>query len=399
MSSEPPRLLIAMIEAGGGHKAPAMAVRDALRERYGDALEIDVLDFMLEVGDASLDRRHKASWRWMLEHPRITRSLQRWLDERIPVALSRAVQGAALHGHSKRAAAFVRGRRYDAALCTHFMPLQALAMANASGRITLPLFGFGSDPFDGHALWAEPRVDTLFVASERAAAKFAANGVPRSRLDVTGYPLRRMFREAPPDRPDARAAFGLDRERFTVVQSAGSEGIDGALEAQVRAVLATDLPLQLVVVCGRNEGLRERLVHLADARLATEGDEAGPRLVPLGFIDRMPMLLAAADLVLAKAGAASTLEPLALGRPVFHTSYVAGNEWANVAFCLERGIGAWLPTPEAVVEALRHAVSDPEAHRALEARVAALELPDGAARMADRLASVLGVAPVAESHR
>ncbi len=115
--------------------------------------------------------------------------------------------------------------------------------------------------------------------------------------------------------------------------------------------------------------------------------------MPLGFVTEMPTLLAAADVVLAKAGAASTLEPLALGTPVFHTSFVAGNEWANVEFCVDRGVGAWVPTGDAMLERLRPLVEDAAALRDLRARVDALDLADGATAIAEIVASDLLEAP------
>ena len=55
-----------MIEAGGGHKTPALAVVEALEELFPDKYQIKVLDFMKDLGCTGLDDAHKKimeSWK------------------------------------------------------------------------------------------------------------------------------------------------------------------------------------------------------------------------------------------------------------------------------------------------------------------------------------------------
>lgn len=404
--SDRPRLLIAMIEAGGGHRAPALALQAALERRYPGRFDIDVLDIMRHTGDERLDDRHKASWRWMLAHPRITFALQTLIDRWLPVALTRWGQRRLLSAFSRHLAEFVRRGRYDLLLGVHFMPLQAAAMARRRGQLEATLIGFDTDPFDGHALWAVPEVDEMMVASEEAKALLAAKGVSEERLRVLGYPLGLPFvdaaaaraESAPPEAPTgvgsnpaeaARRRLGLDPAALTVLHTPGGEGIGGDVEGTVAAVLEADLDLQYVVIAGRNEGLRKRLHRLAEARAADSGRPPVTRLRVEGFTSAMADWIAAADLVLGKAGAASTFEALALGRPIFHTSYVAPNEKRNLDYCQAHGIGGYVPTPRAVVELLAPLTRDATPLRRWQAAVAALGFEPGTLAIADHVATLL----------
>src|SRR5699024_2977939 len=129
----------------------------------------------------------------------------------------------------------------------------------------------------------------------------------------------------------------------------------------------------------------ERLRQLAQCSSATT-------LIPQGFIDNMQEWIIAADLVLGKAGAASTFEPLALGRPIFHTSFVAPNEKRNLEFCLQNGIGAYVFKPEALVEVLRSLIGDRERLNALSRKIRALKLDSGTLDIAAHLARRLPAA-------
>jgi 1,2-diacylglycerol 3-beta-galactosyltransferase len=380
-----PHILIAMIEAGGGHRAPAMALQAALQRSWPDRFDIDVLDIMHHLGEDALDRRHKRSWKWMLAHPRVTFVLQNLIDRVIPVSWTQAVQAWMLQGFSRRLAAFVRAQGYDLVVGVHFMPLLAAAMARRRGELDATLVGIDTDPFDGHALWAVRGVDEIVVASDEARALLRAKGVPAERLPIFGYPLSLAFVDEVPTLAAARRGLGLDADRLTVLHTPGGEGIGGNVEGIAGAVLEADLDLQYVVVTGRNEQLRARLQHLADAHAAAGGRT---RLQVVGFATNMPEWIAASDLVIGKAGAASTFEALALGRPIFHTSYVAPNEKRNLDYCMQHGIGGYVPRPRDVVALLAPLCEDRAPLRAWQERVAALGFRPGTLAIAAHLADL-----------
>ena len=112
----------------------------------------------------------------------------------------------------------------------------------------------------------------------------------------------------------------------------GAAGV-GHLASQVRALAMDRQPWQLVVVCGRNEKLRRRLHEL----------EAQTPMLILGFVDYMPELMRACDLVVTKAGPGAIAEALATGVPLVITGFLPGQESPNVDFVVESGIGAFAP--------------------------------------------------------
>jgi 1,2-diacylglycerol 3-beta-galactosyltransferase len=89
----------------------------------------------------------------------------------------------------------------------------------------------------------------------------------------------------------------------------------------------------VIVVCGRNEKLRRGLARL---RFAT------PTLV-LGFVENMPEVMRACDLVVTKAGPGAIVEALATSIPLIITGYLPGQESPNVDFVVEAGVGIYAP--------------------------------------------------------
>ena len=153
------------------------------------------------------------------------------------------------------------------------------------------------------------------------------------RVKLLGLPVDLRFRPpAPGEKQALRRRFGLDQHRFTILVMGGAAGV-GHLASQVRALAMDRQPWQLVVVCGRNEKLRRRLNEL----------EAQTPMLILGFVDYMPELMRACDLVVTKAGPGAIAEALATGVPLVITGFLPGQESPNVDFVVESGIGAFAP--------------------------------------------------------
>lgn len=369
-----------MITVGNGHKAPAEAIRAGLERLYPNCFKIDVLDFTAEVGDVTLDRQVKDSWNLLLEYPHIAYWGQIFIDTVIPVQVTRFVQGRVLRKHARNAADYIKKNNYNLIVATHYFTIQAIARAKRKYGITTPLIGLNTDPFDANAMWAEPSVDEMLVASQIAKERLIQKQVPPEKISIFGYPLGLQFLEQQPKRDQARKELGLDSSMLTILQSAGGEGIGGQLEHFVRAVLHADLPVQYIIACGRNNKLLQHLTHLVNKHSNTQA-----KIIPKGFITNMQTWLAASDLVLGKAGASTTLEALAMNRPIFHTSYAAYNEKTNIDWCIEQGVGRYLPKPEQLLEILREYLEQPAALQALQKKVETLHPLAGTLEIAEHL--------------
>ena len=103
-------------------------------------------------------------------------------------------------------------------------------------------------------------------------------------------------------RAEAREFFGLDPDRPTLVVTGGSQGARRLNESVSAAAEALDAAgVQVLHVVGPNG-------------TATPRPTTAPYVVE-PFVDRMDYALAAADLMICRAGASSVTEAAAVGRP------------------------------------------------------------------------------------
>src|SRR5512133_2304909 len=118
------RIVFAMIEAGGGHKAPARAVMEALGELCPGRYEMRMMDFIKDIGSVKVDASHKKSWKAMLEYPTLTHILFQLENTLAPV--SRALMYRTMVAPAvPDAIRFVRSYRPDAVFSSHFFATMA----------------------------------------------------------------------------------------------------------------------------------------------------------------------------------------------------------------------------------------------------------------------------------
>jgi len=158
-----------------------------------------------------------------------------------------------------------------------------------------------------------------------------SRGIPADRVHNLGLPIRDGF--SPSKDPAAdKSALGLDPARRTLLVMSGGEG-GGRLRSIVRQVAGTvrALNLQVVAICGRNEGMRERMLALAP--------RFGPDAKVLGFVDNVADYMRAADALLSKAGPGTIAEAAACGLPIIICDYISGQEAGNLGFVESRAAG------------------------------------------------------------
>jgi processive 1,2-diacylglycerol beta-glucosyltransferase len=220
----------------------------------------------------------------------------------------------------------------DLCVATHFLPAEIIAWLIAKKKLRARNAIVVTD-YDVHAMWLCRTVDRYYLAIEEAAEYLANIGVPRAKLHVTGIPIDPLF-AVPLSRAEARKSLGLDVEATNLLVSAGGYGI-GPVEKLVKKLLDLQRPWQIVAIAGKAEKTRKRLEALA--KVAGKIPSGAPRLCAVGFTTEMDKYMAAADLMVGKAGGLSTSEALARALPIALIEPIPGQEERNADHLLEAG--------------------------------------------------------------
>jgi processive 1,2-diacylglycerol beta-glucosyltransferase len=103
----------------------------------------------------------------------------------------------------------------------------------------------------------------------------------------------------------------------------------------VNGLLDLQKPWQIVAIAGKAEKARKRLEEIS--RHAGKLASGALRLVPIGFTTEMDKYMAAADLLVGKAGGLTTSEALARVLPMALIEPIPGQEERNADHLLEAG--------------------------------------------------------------
>jgi len=205
------------------------------------------------------------------------------------------------------------------------------------------------------------------VATQEAREALLALSVPEDRIVCPGIPVDERFGRVSRSPQEIRRELALDPNRPTVLVVGGAEGA-GRLERLVPPLAGACPQSQLIVVCGHNRRAREQLEEL---RLHA------PAAV-LDFVDNMPELMHAADVVLTKGGPQTIAECLASGRPIVVFESLPGQEEGNAEYVARHGAGVDGRSHAQALEAVRRLLGNPKEREAMAARARALARPDAA---------------------
>jgi processive 1,2-diacylglycerol beta-glucosyltransferase len=322
-----PRVLLLSATSGAGHVRAAQALEKAFSAR-GDCLveHIDALQYVSKLFQRIYDKAYISMVRRAPELMGVLydRTDQPWHHPRRRLALDRLNTGPMIR--------LLKRIQPDLCVATHFLPAEIIAWLIAKGKLRARNAIVVTD-YDVHAMWLCRTVDRYYLALDEAKEYLARIGVSREKLLVTGIPIDPLF-ATPVGRSDARKQLGLDASTSMILISAGGYGI-GPLEQLVKDLLALERPWQIVAIAGKSEKTRKRLEEIA--REAGKLQSGSPRLCAVGFTTEMDKYMAAADLMVGKAGGLTTSEALARALPMALIEPIPGQEERNADHLLEAG--------------------------------------------------------------
>ncbi|MDR2381021.1 MAG: UDP-N-acetylglucosamine--N-acetylmuramyl-(pentapeptide) pyrophosphoryl-undecaprenol N-acetylglucosamine transferase [Bifidobacteriaceae bacterium] len=247
-----------------------------------------------------------------------------------------------------------------------------------------------------HEANARPGLANRWGAKHAAAVGVAFAGTPLPHARLVGMPLRRelahLNRAAAA--PAARQHFGLELGRPTLLVAGGSLGalrLNRAIVGVAGELL--DAGAQVLHLAGRGKGDEVRAAVEQAAR--PDGrSSGGGRYVVLDYLEQMELALAAADLAVQRAGAASVAELACAALPAVLVPLGIGNgeqrlnaaplvDAAAAVLVPDDALAAWAPGK--LVELL----TSPERLAAMSSAASSVAIRDGAERLVDMIEEVV----------
>lgn len=367
MQPNTPKILIISSDTGGGHRSAAQSLAEGFEKFWhGDSPVVRTIK--------AVEESHQITDRLVNVYNWVLRNRQHWMKY-LYWAVNRFRPETREFFH-KRCIGFLKTNFEK--WCPHVVvsvhPLtqhifgRVLRELNLSSQI--PLVTIVTDPCYGFWKgWACDDVSLYLVANEEARQQLLDYGVSSDKIKVSGLPLHPKFREVDESAAqNARKAFGLDPNKFTVFVNAGWIG-GGNIPKIFRELAAGELDVQAIFLAGKNEGLRLEAEEIAR--------HAKFPVKVIGYSDEIEKLMHSANVMISKLGGLTTFEALACRLPIIAdtTTPPMPQEAGTVKLLAKRGAGILLNKTTDIVPLIQSLVGNSRRYDELKAATAGFATP------------------------
>jgi processive 1,2-diacylglycerol beta-glucosyltransferase len=372
------RIDIYTIDIGGGHIAPAQAIKKQFDILGHKDLEVRVVNLGTALPTTFLRLVYKTYWDLALRYPPLINAFYQGADNPFVMKIVDKLMGIA---YLPKFVAYLEREKPDLVVSTYFTFTHYLETLKQVGQCDAITVMLNPEPFDSHYIWFSKAFDWSMVFSRKSFDEVVAKGFPESKLRLFPFPIKPgVARRAEP--PEAlRSRLGLARRPFTVLLFFGAEGV-GPVKRYLKALIERGLALQAVVVCGRNAQLK------ADLEALAAGPTGALHIEVRGYVTNLSEYMSAADVVVGKSGPNQVLETLLQERPIIISSFLA-NERETTDWVIGNRVGWLTRTPSHLAERLAGLMKEPQVLEEYRRNIRGLKLRSGAPDICDFLYGLL----------
>ncbi len=329
------RILILYTSVGLGHKYIAENIAYHLEQDGHDVLLHDILKvqegFLVDVGTwlhSFINRRLPFVWRWLYFSTLVNLI---GLPLRVPLA----------KGNSNNLYEIVKQFEPELILSTQTTASAATASLIRQQKFSGKFIIAFSD-YHFHKFWQYDEADYYLVNIEEQKQELIKLGVKPELISVCGITLKPL---TVTDTDQIKAELNIPQEKQVIIFGSGSLGIgfgEALLKDFLQKLVSHNSNVTVVVMCGKNESLKQRLQQ-----------ENLPSVVALGFYQNPSALYQMARVLVTKPGGLTIAEALQAGIKILITHTLPGQEEPNYDYLLSHDLITPIPVPlnaESLVE-------------------------------------------------
>jgi processive 1,2-diacylglycerol beta-glucosyltransferase len=333
------KVLILTAGFGEGHNAAARNLRDAL-EIVSEEVKVEVLD-LFESSYGKFNTLARKTYLGMVQYaPSVWGGIYSLLDN------SKMVEN--------RLGSFTRLKNALSDILHETQPDVVVSTYPVYAHVIKDLYrNYAERPFrfltvvtDSitiNSAWFRAPSDLYCVPNEATADVMHKAGVPRSQLEVSGFPVSHLFTEKPT--LPLHTPAGDEMRKILYIISTGKKKAGKVIDRLL------EIPkTELTITCGRDAELKDTLIE----RTRKQKD----RVHILGWTNQMPQLMLSHHMVISKAGGATVQEAIAARCPMIVNQVIPGQEEGNARLIADYKLGAVAErnreVPELVAEAFKH---------------------------------------------
>lgn len=341
------KIVYLTVDFGSGHNSAVQAIQESIDRYYPGKYDHKTIDVVALIGkrldsfiEGALKKAHvyaPFSWKTLFElsdksevvshfdkkgYPVIKNYLKPVLDERPDIIIS----------------------------CYPFLAYSISKYLDDNHK-EIPLVMVVTDSGDVHSSWINSNVDHYLAQNNETAFYLSIAGVEKEKINVLGFPLRQNFYKKY-SKTKLRSDYEIPKNNKLIFYFNGAWGL-GKVVDKLKEMDAMLVNISIIVNCGTNEKLIKKI----------NKKRFKNQIIPIGYIDNVPEMIFAADLVISKAGGASIMEIITLKTPLVVTEVLPGQEEPNARFIESMGFGYVEKSPKRLAETVKYILENNELKR------------------------------------
>lgn len=369
------RILIFYITAGTGHQVAANNIREALLRIQSD-LEVRVVDSLAYTNPLlakfimktylGMIKNTPDIWDYLYDNPKVKEH-------------TAAIRSAIQRNNSLKLESLLDEFKPDAVVCTQAFSCGVINDCKRARGLKLPLVGVITD-FAAHCYWGYEHTDLYMASTTGVKATLNTLGVPSRRIRITGIPVHPVFAESViEDEVCKKHGFRADTAKVLIM--GGSQGI-GPVRETIKQLDKIPQPLEIIVVAGRNEHLREQLEE--------RRRKINHPFHVFGFVDNVHELMEVSDVLISKPGGVTVSEALTKRLPIVICRPIPGQETKNTEYLLEQKVAVKAEDPRDVPQLIEQLLSSPATLERMARNIERLRRPYASFDIAREVLDLIG---------
>jgi len=310
----PKKIIFLYIHPGTGHESAARALQEAVKliepRVYSEAIDslryaYPVISKVISTTYSGMIKRTPQLWDYLYDNPDIVNATSTLRNVMSKLKFKKIEQ-------------LLEAYHPNAVVCTQAAPCVLISAYKEQTGWPKPLIAVVTD-YRAHAYWYAPYVDIYIVGAITTKIDLLQMGVPEEKIKVLGIPIDPRF-AITLDKISAKQRLKLNPWLPTIMIMGGSQGL-GPLDQVIKQLGNIRLPIQIIVICGKNNKLRRKL--------KSRFSRFGHTLRIMGFTKHIDKIMDASDLIITKPGGMTSSEALAKSLPMIIINPIPGQEEKN----------------------------------------------------------------------
>lgn len=325
------KIVFTYVEAGLGHIIPIETIADAFEKKYGNEVEV-IRSFIfrdskrknvVKMGNVCLESAKQCannkcySFFEGISYHFSSKFILRLLDFHFRKGVKEFMQD-------------MQELAPDMMISSYYLPSHLAKKSNELGLTSAVIATYSPDPYI-YPAW-DRKCDLFLVNNGLAYESSIKKGFDKEIVKQIPFVLKSKVVETITNVSQQQAREKLNLEnKFTLLLSSGAYG-KKSTEKLIKKITKLNLDMNVVVVCGKNEKMLQRL------QTFNKNFAGKTNLYVIGFTEKLDEYMKASNLLVGKGGSNTIIESICLSLPMIVNAEVNALEKKTSAYWEKKGV-------------------------------------------------------------